>query len=251
MGTTETYSLKMQTCQTGNSDHSTSCCQVNNCLNCTLRKIHNQILTPQQSDYLDANRIEVSFKKGENICKQGTRASSIICIKEGLAKMYVEDGSDYSTLLLKKQCDMIGLQSLFTNGILQYSAEALSDIQACFVDIQTIENLFSENVDCAKEMMQYVNKDMITMFDKVYSFSTKHIHGRLAELLLYLHKNIYGTNPFKLTLSKTDLSEILGTSKESVSRMFKELKQDKILKESHHTIEILDFARLKMISHTG
>ena len=162
-----------------------------------------------------------------------------------------QNRSDYSTLLLKKQCDMIGLQSLFTNGILQYSAEALSDIQACFVDIQTIENLFSENVDCAKEMMQYVNKDMITMFDKVYSFSTKHIHGRLAELLLYLHKNIYGTNPFKLTLSKTDLSEILGTSKESVSRMFKELKQDKILKESHHTIEILDFARLKMISHTG
>ncbi len=240
----------MQTCQTGDR-HESICCQEGNCENCVLRKIHDHILTRDQASLLDSTRIEVTFKKGENICKQGTRATSIICMRTGLAKMYVENGTEYSTLLLKKECDIIGLQSLFTNAKYQYSAEALSEISACFIDLATFESMFTANPDFAKEMMRYVNNDMITMFNKLYSFSTKHIHGRMAELLLYLQKNIYETNPFKLTLTKTDLSKILGTSKESVSRLFKELKKDKIIKESQHIIEIIDIERLNRISNTG
>ena len=77
------------------------------------------------------------------------------------------------------------------------------------------------------------------------------MHGRFAELLLDLHQDIYKSNPFKLTLSKTDLAKILSTSKESVSRLFTALKKDQILKENNHDIHIMNLDRLRRISEKG
>ena len=92
---------------------------------------------------------------------------------------------------------------------------------------------------------------MILAFDRIASFSNKQLHGRFAELLLDLQQDIYKSNPFTLTLSKTDLAKILSTSKESVSRLFTALKKDQIIKESNHDIHIMKLDKLKRISETG
>ena len=228
----------------------TPCC-LENCHGSNLSEICNSVLTEEEVMEIEASRIEVTYRKGENICKQGTRATSILCIQSGLVSMYREEDSVYYTLLLKKRGDLIGLQSLYSNNIYPYSAEALSQTKACFIEISVFEKLFAENAAFAARLIQYINQEIILMFEKLYSFSIKHLHGRLAEFLLYLQKHIYHSNPFELTLSKTTLSEILGTSKESISRLFKEFKDDHIIKESGHQIEILDFPRLKRISTTG
>lgn len=240
----------MQTCQTGISKPSLQCF-LDGCATFVLYSTMDCHLTEEQIQYFKANRFEINFKKGENILKQGTKATSILCVKSGLLKMYREQGLVYNTVSLKKKGDIVGLQSLFTKSNYLYSVEALTEAKACFIDILVFEKLFKENSDFAKEMVQYINNDMINMFDKLYSFTIKHIHGRLAEFLLYLQSQIYKTNPFELTISKTDISEILGTSKESISRLFKEFKNDGIITEKKHYLKINDFARLKLISKAG
>ncbi len=227
------------------------CCTGDNCKNCTLRKVHKDILLDTEAERLNKNRVELKYKKGETICKQGSFASSIICIRSGLVKIYKENDSSTSTLALKKKGDIIGLQSLYSNGFYHFSAEALSDTQVCLIDMVEFKELIIDNVSFAKEMIRYINQDVINMFDQLFSFSTKHIHGRLAELLIHLNEEIYQSNPFELTLSKTDVAQILGTSKESVSRLFKELKLDGIIEESDHIVKILDNKRLNRISNTG
>lgn len=45
-------------------------------------------LTDEEILFVDKNSVEVEYKRGEIICKQGAFASHIMIIKEGLAKIY-------------------------------------------------------------------------------------------------------------------------------------------------------------------
>jgi CRP/FNR family transcriptional regulator len=208
-------------------------------------------LSEEEETFLKRKRYELAFRKGEMLCKQGMPANSIICIKSGLLKIYRENDTHYNTISLKTKGDIIGLQSLFMEGNHLYSAEALSEVQACFFEVHTFESLLLRNSAFAREIVMYINNDMVNMFNKLYSYTTKHIHGRLAEFLIYLSERIYISNPFVLTMSKTDLSKILGTSKESISRIFRELKKDGIISECGKKVQINDPDRLRLISQTG
>ncbi|MCF6353019.1 MAG: Crp/Fnr family transcriptional regulator [Cyclobacteriaceae bacterium] len=196
-------------------------------------------------------RVQLSYKRGESICKQGAFASSIICIHSGLVKVHKEKANASFTLLLKKQGEVIGLQALFNEGIYHSSAEALTDTNTCSIDLPVFQQLLLENPKFSVEVIKSINEELMEVFDRLFSLSTKHVHGRLAEFLLYLKNNVYKSNPFYLTLSKTDMAEILGTSKESMSRLFKELKKDKIIEEFEHSIKIISEAKLNRISITG
>ena len=56
-------------------------------------------LTPEEAELITENSMEVTFKKGETICKHGTIAPHIMYLKEGLAKVYLEGLND--SLILK------------------------------------------------------------------------------------------------------------------------------------------------------
>ena len=49
-------------------------------------------LSEEEVDLVNANIVEVTYMKGETICKQGSFASHIMMVTEGLAKIYIEGG---------------------------------------------------------------------------------------------------------------------------------------------------------------
>jgi CRP-like cAMP-binding protein len=212
---------------------------------------HFGALSEEQLSIVDENRTELIYKKGENLCKQGAFISNVIFIQSGLVKLYVENYDSTAIIFLKSGGSFLGLSSLFGNGVHHYSAEALSETKVCNINFDTVKNILKENSSFGIDVINIINKDMILAFDRIASFSNKQLHGRFAELLLHLQEEIYESNPFRLTLSKTDLAKILSTSKESVSRLFSSLKKDEIIKENNHSIHIIKLDRLKRISETG
>ena len=217
----------------------------------TLIDTHFRALSAEQLVSVDNNRTELVYKKGENLCKQGAFISNVIFIESGLVKLYVENNDSTAIIFLKNGGSFIGLSSLFGNGIHHYSAEALTDTKVCNISFDVIKKVLNENSAFGTDIIKIINKDMILAFDRISSFSNKQLHGRFAELLLHLQQEIYKSNPFNLSLSKTDLALILSTSKESVSRLFSALKKDEIIKESKHNIHIMNLPRLKRISEVG
>ncbi len=221
------------------------------CGQCTLMTTHFGALSEEQLSIVDENRTELIYKKGENLCKQGAFISNVIFIQSGLVKLYVENYDSTAIIFLKSGGSFLGLSSLFGNGVHHYSAEALSETKVCNINFDTVKNILKENSSFGIDVINIINKDMILAFDRIASFSNKQLHGRFAELLLHLQEEIYESNPFRLTLTKTDLAKILSTSKESVSRLFSSLKKDEIIKENNHSIHIIKLDRLKRISETG
>jgi CRP-like cAMP-binding protein len=223
----------------------------NHCGECSMRNIHLEALSEDELDVIDQHRTELSYSKGESLCKQGAFLSNIIFIRSGLVKVCINNNEDSTILFLGKAGSFIGLPSLYGEEILHYSAQALTETKACLINVVAFKDTLSENSAFASDVIKIINKDMVAAFERISSISTKQLHGRLAELLLHLEKDIYKKNPFILTLTKSDLADILATSKESVSRLFSEFKRDGIIEEYRHQIEILDHEKLDRISRTG
>ena len=223
----------------------------NHCAECDMRNMHFKALSEDELGVIDQHRTELSYNKGESLCKQGAFLSNIIFIRSGLVKICINNHEDSTILFLGKAGTFIGLPSLYGEEILHYSAKALTETQACLINVAAFKDTLSENCAFASDVIKIINKDVVASFERISSISTKQLHGRLAELLLHLEKDIYRKNPFLLTLTKSDLADILSTSKESVSRLFSEFKRDGIIKEYRHQIDILDHEKLTRISRTG
>ena len=77
------------------------------------------------------------------------------------------------------------------------------------------------------------------------------MHGRIADVIFYLTDKIYCQNPFNMSISRQDLADLSGMSKESAIRILKEFKEEGILTVQGNTIEILNTKQLRQISETG
>jgi len=103
-------------------------------------------LTPDELATLNRSRIELSFKKGEIINKQGAFASNIFFIIKGITKTYIEKGNTNLILSIVPAGSLIGLQSITVDNVFHYSTKALIDTDIYSYDINHIKNLMNQNI---------------------------------------------------------------------------------------------------------
>jgi CRP/FNR family transcriptional regulator len=83
------------------------------------------------------------------------------------------------------------------------------------------------------------------------SIAHKQSNGRIADILLFLSHNIYNSKSFTLSLSRQELADFAGCSKELIIHTMQKFNSDGILSISGKNIEILDIERLHSISKIG
>jgi len=222
-----------------------------NCINCKSKGIIFKSLSSEELELINQNRFEVSFKAGEIMFKQGTPSPHFLCITEGLAKIYIEGRGKNLILALVKPVEYILGPGVYVDNRHHYSAAAVEDSTACLVDAATYKLLIRQNPDFAEEFIKRVSNQAIFNFDQFISLTQKQMPGRIADALLYLSDFVYSSNPFEMTLSRQDLADISGMSKESAIRILKDFKDEEILSIDGNSINILNPRLLKQISETG
>lgn len=209
-------------------------------------------LSEEETNLLKANQREVKFKKGEIIAKQGSFASHVIYLKEGLVKVYLE--GDQKDLILKIVTNdhFVSLSSVFDgNDSFIYSVSTYSDSVATLINIDIFKQLIRNNSKFAAQMINLLNANTAQIYGRFYCLTRKQSHGRVADIIMCLSENIFGSLSFKLNLSRNDLADLTGLSSESVTRILKEFKDSSIIKLENKDITILDYSRLKDISTYG
>jgi CRP/FNR family transcriptional regulator len=89
------------------------------------------------------------------------------------------------------------------------------------------------------------------MLTSLINLSNKYMPGRVADTLLYLKNNIFETNPYTFILSKQELADMSGMTKESFIRSLKEFEDSGLIRQTRNTIEILKENELTEISRNG
>ncbi len=209
-------------------------------------------LTPDELELLNSNLIEIHYKKGEMICKQGTFASNIMFICSGLVKVYYGNIKDSVILKILPARNLVGLSSLFEeNTLFQYSAYAYQDSVIQQIDINVFRQLTKQNPLFANEIINILSENVTQIYGRFFCFTHKQSYGRLADILLCLATRIYKANEFDLRLTRKELAELSGMSTERVIRILKKFKEEGLIEINDKTFKILDDTKLQQISERG
>jgi CRP/FNR family transcriptional regulator len=209
-------------------------------------------LTESQKEMIDVNMVSLHYKKGENICKQGSFASHIIFLKSGLAKVYLEGNPKNLILKIAPPNSLIGLPSIYEgNNTFLYSASTYIDSEVELIDIELFKTLIKENSQFAFRIINTLNENTVQTYGRFYCLTNKQMHGRLADILLCLSERIFRQDAFNLPLTRSDLAELTGMSTESVVRVMKDFKDDGLIRTDGKVIELLNLEMLLKISNVG
>lgn len=222
------------------------------CKNCPVAWGNFENLSDEQLELVNTSRSEAFFKAGETIFKQGSPTSNAIFISKGLGKIYME-GFDSKNIILSIALPgmLIAGPGAYVDNRHHFSLAAITDVAICFVDISIIKNLVHQNSLFAEGYLKDLSTKSLDIFNKLISFSQKKMHGRLAEGLVHLSEKIYKSDSFKCTLSRQELGEFTGMTKESVVRLLKEFNDDNIVKVENSHMQIVNLEKLKKIMISG
>jgi CRP/FNR family transcriptional regulator len=222
----------------------------NECTGC-LRKCEPFLhLSEKELKFINNHRYEAKFKAGEIIFKQGSPASHIVSFSYGLAKMYFEVQNRRDVILSIVQPTMlVGGPGIYFDGRHQYSLSALKDSLVCFIDVNAFKKTIRNNSNFAELMIRDISLKDIRLMQRLVNVSVKQSHGRIAEILLHLSDTIFKNDKFDILLSRQEIADMTGMSKEGAIRILKEFQQKKLIKCDAQIITVLDKKELLEISN--
>lgn len=210
------------------------------------------LLSEVERNKLFSNQISITYKKGENITKQGSYASHVIYLEEGLVKAYLEGRPKDLILKIIPSEHLIGLPSIYDgNNTFLYSSTAYIDSKVKLIDIEFFKSLIRSNAEFASQVINILNENTAQIYGRFYCLTHKQSHGRVADILLCLSQRIFKSKTFELSFTRGDLADLTGLSTESVIRILKDFTTEKIIAVQGKKFEILNTERLEQISMTG
>lgn len=207
-------------------------------------------LTEKQLNEILKNKVNIKYKKKEIVAKQGSFASHIIYIKHGFLKLYIESETGDKDLIINifGKNKLIGLSSLFDSNTYNYSISTLVPSELCLFEINDIKNMIKENSDFALKIIKRSHKSTIHAYNQMFNLTHKQLNGRIASSFLYLSRQVFNNNSFKMILSRSELANFTAMSTMSAVRTIKDFKKQGVISDKNGVIEILDFDALENIS---
>jgi CRP/FNR family transcriptional regulator len=173
-------------------------------------------------------------------------------MEEGLAKVYLDDGSKSLVLKIIPQGNLLGLTSLSEeNNTFRYSAMTYVDSRVKLIDINAFRQMVIQNAEFAKEVIDILSANSIQINGRFFCLTHKQAYGRLADILLCLSRQVFKKAEFDLPLSRKDLAELSGMSSETVIRMIKKFNEDGLIQMDGKKFKVIDYDRLISISEKG
>jgi CRP-like cAMP-binding protein len=226
--------------------------QINNCSDCIIGWKNFRYLSQEELDYVNQNRFEASFKTGEIIIKQGSPASNALFLSQGLAKIYMEDYNGKNFVMsIARPGRMIMGPGAYTDLRHSYSASAITQVRACFINFEVFRHLVRTNPDFAEAMIEDISAKSQRTHLRMVELANKKMPGRLADALIYFADEVFKNDEFEVLLSRQEIGDMTNMAKESVVRLLKEFSDSQIIEYDSSRIKIIDKEKLTLISKRG
>lgn len=211
-----------------------------------------QYLNPDELDFLNTRKTQVTYLKGETIFKQGAFAPHVLYVIKGLVKVFIQTGGDRKlNIRLTKQGDFMAFSSVFNENIYNYSGVAIKDSTICMIDKSALRQLLIKNPDFAMRITSRNYRNEERYLDIIKNISYKQMRGKLASALLYLSSaEFYEENVFNF-LTRQDIADFASVTIESAVKFIKEFEKEGLLKLNGKDIEIADREKMNIISRSG
>ncbi|HNB33144.1 MAG TPA: response regulator [Bacteroidia bacterium] len=198
------------------------------------------------------NRKIRTYKKKENIYKEGDYPRGMYYINHGKVKLYKSHayGKELITNLLKEG-DFFGYTSLIEEGDYVESAQTLEDTEVVFIPKEDFLNLLFSNREIAKRFLLILNKKFNEQQDYLIELAYSSVRKRVAEALILLSDKYKANRDerFSMSISREDLANIVGTATESLIRTLSDFKEEKLIEVKDGKIVLINENKLKELKN--
>ena len=201
--------------------------------------------------YLSAKQT-LKFHKGETIFEDGGTPNGVYFLSKGTAKLSKQGVYGKEQILrFIKEGDLIGYRSLLCGEDFQAKAEAMTEVEAQFLPSDIFLHLLEVAPRLSFVMLQKIAFELGESSNTVTFLAQKTVRERLAEILLLLEQKL-GTDPegfIKISLTREEIANLIGTATESAIRLISEFKQDGLIEVEGRNIKILSRDKLIKLGH--
>ncbi|MGE5681571.1 MAG: Crp/Fnr family transcriptional regulator [Bacillota bacterium] len=210
-------------------------------------------LDDQQLELINNICKTVQFKKHDTIFLSGNAYKGFYVVLKGKVKIYRLSASGKETILhIIKPVNMFADVPLFEGKCYPVNAETLEESVLLFIPKKEFIDLLESNVKICMKMLAGFAKRLKFLTQRLDELSNKEVTSRLAEYLIgEIEKGgkMVSTEPvLRLNDSKRTIASYLGTITETISRSFRKLQDDNIIKIEGRKIFIKDYPALKKLA---
>jgi CRP/FNR family transcriptional regulator len=209
-------------------------------------------LSPEETELVRDSRVQVVFRRGENITKQGAFASYVIFIVSGFSRQYIEcsNGRDYNLRIIRPG-EMVGLSAVFNRNTFNYSVVAITETTGFLIEKEAIAGLVKNNGVFAFGIVRRYCEHNAMLYSSLDHVLHQQTNGRMATVLLTLSPENFGGEDLIRHLSRRELADFAGISTEGAVKVLKSFEKDGLIRLSDRSIILLEKDRLEEISRTG
>jgi CRP-like cAMP-binding protein len=208
-------------------------------------------LSDKEFIFIQSHSSLVKYPSGDIIFRQSAPTSHLMVIMNGLIKIFKERRGKILIFELRTKGEMLGVFSLLSGKSLQYSAAAIYDTEILFIEKERVLNLLQSNKLYFNSFMKFAGNTGIKVYDRMMDYYQKQLPGRVADMLLYFSEKIFKATKFTFPVSRTELAELSGTTKESLIRTLTEFKNDRIIDIDNRKVSIRSIQILKKLREFG
>lgn len=225
--------------------------KIDACKFCNLKSAATQKLTDVEIGILGNNCAQVHFKTGDIIIKQAAFSTNVVYIKSGLVKIHIKGSFRERIMKITKAPAYLCLPSTFGDKINHFSVTALEETNVCFIDVNVFKQFICENGDFAFQIILDMSRGELENFYNCLNNAQKQNIGRIADAILFFSDKIYHSKSFTFPVSRQEIADLTGVTRESASRILTEFHNEKIINIENRKIAILNEKLLREISEKG
>jgi len=189
------------------------------------------------------------FAEGEHVFREGDRFEAIAAVRAGTVKTYVNDAEGREQVQgFFLPGEVIGLNAISSERY-PCNAVALDPVMLCKFSFPGIAALAARLPGLQQQLFRLLSQDIGKAALLAGNYTADE---RMAAFLVSMSRRYAarGFSPlrFRLTMTRTDMANYLRLASESVSRGFRRLQDEGMVKVDRREIELSDLPRLEQLA---
>jgi CRP/FNR family cyclic AMP-dependent transcriptional regulator len=228
---------------------------LDNCLACPVREEHLFCnLSAPALQKLNEIKSTAVYPKSAVLFIEGQQPRGVFVLCTGKVKLSTSS-SEGKTVITKisDAGDVLGLNAIISNHPYEVTAEMIEPGQANFIPRDDLLRFLREHGEVAVRVAEQLSRNYYTAFEEVRMLGLTSSPGeKFAKLLLSWYpekEQVNGQVQIKLTLTHEEIAEMIGTTRETVSRLFSEFKKKRLLEAKGSTLILRSKLALEKMIH--
>lgn len=217
---------------------------LDNCSTCPIRGEHVFCnLSPRAAQRLNEIKATAIYPKGAMLFLEGQQARGVFVLCTGKAKLSTSSREGKTIITkLSEPGDVLGLNAVVSQRQYEVTAEMMEPGQANFIPRDSFVHLLKEFPEVALRVAEQLSNNYYTAYEEIRTLGlTNSPSEKFAKLLLSWSTKPAqndGMTQLKVTLTHEEIAETIGTTRETVSRLFSEFKKKQLLQLKGATLVI-------------